>query len=177
MKTCRTCKKARTQDDFYKDRTRPDGLRTQCKSCDNSRRKVQYRNNKEWELHRQSLHNQRADVKEKTRLRRVAVQQADPTAAKAQRKAYYDRHKQQIQLRQADYRLKHPQIINAYSALRTARRKGEAPSLPSGQMCVDCRLKPAVHGHHEDYDKPLEVDWLCTSCHKLRHTRQMPDTF
>lgn len=24
----------------------------------------------------------------------------------------------------------------------------------------------AVYAHHRDYSKPLEVDWLCHSCHK-----------
>lgn len=38
--------------------------------------------------------------------------------------------------------------------------------------CEDCG-KPAdgraLDGHHHDYSKPLEVTWLCRSCHKYEH--------
>ena len=33
--------------------------------------------------------------------------------------------------------------------------------------CVRCGAK--AHGHHENYDKPLEVVWLCPLHHKQRH--------
>jgi ribosomal protein S27AE len=34
--------------------------------------------------------------------------------------------------------------------------------------CVRCGNEK-VHAHHEDYDKPLNVVWLCAPCHKSRH--------
>jgi hypothetical protein len=34
--------------------------------------------------------------------------------------------------------------------------------------CVKCNDAKSL-AHHEDYDKPLDVVWLCQSCHKKRH--------
>ena len=41
---------------------------------------------------------------------------------------------------------------------------------PEPQPCVDCG-KPGEHRHHEDYNKPFEIVWLCESCHHSRHPR------
>lgn len=35
--------------------------------------------------------------------------------------------------------------------------------------CSSCGQTNPLHGHHDDYSKPLEVRWLCSSCHKLFH--------
>jgi len=52
----------------------------------------------------------------------------------------------------------------AHSAVARAIRSGVLIKTP----CVRCGAVK-VEGHHEDYDKPLEVTWLCTPCHKQRH--------
>lgn len=41
--------------------------------------------------------------------------------------------------------------------------------IPKGKLCEDCNKRLAVHKHHEDYNKPLEIKFLCVKCHSLRH--------
>ena len=36
------------------------------------------------------------------------------------------------------------------------------------QPCCKCSSLKSL-AHHEDYDKPLDVVWLCQPCHKQRH--------
>lgn len=36
-------------------------------------------------------------------------------------------------------------------------------------VCSDCSKKCVPEAHHDDYDKPLEVRWLCRRCHSLFH--------
>jgi hypothetical protein len=54
--------------------------------------------------------------------------------------------------------------VLAHSAVARAIRKGELVRQP----CCRCGAEKTV-AHHEDYDKPLEVVWLCQPCHKQRH--------
>lgn len=35
------------------------------------------------------------------------------------------------------------------------------------EVCGD----PKSHGHHEDYSKPLDVQWLCSKHHRAVHTK------
>jgi DNA-binding transcriptional regulator YiaG len=38
--------------------------------------------------------------------------------------------------------------------------------------CEKCNKESKMlHGHHNDYDKPLEVVWLCPTCHAEEHNR------
>ena len=52
----------------------------------------------------------------------------------------------------------------AHSAVSHAIRSGALVRQP----CCRCG-EPKSIAHHEDYDKPLEVVWLCQPCHKQRH--------
>lgn len=54
--------------------------------------------------------------------------------------------------------------IKAHNAVARAVAKGSLIRCP----CVRCGEKKSL-AHHEDYDKPLDVVWLCQPCHKQRH--------
>lgn len=54
--------------------------------------------------------------------------------------------------------------MSAHNKVARAVRKG----LLVRQPCVRCGAIKSL-AHHEDYDKPLEVVWLCQPCHKQRH--------
>jgi hypothetical protein len=52
----------------------------------------------------------------------------------------------------------------AHAAVSKALRHGTLLKEP----CCRCGNERSV-AHHDDYDKPLEVMWLCQPCHKQRH--------
>ena len=39
------------------------------------------------------------------------------------------------------------------------------------KKCEVCKKVKPTQGHHKDYNKPLEVIWLCTSCHANTHAK------
>jgi hypothetical protein len=52
----------------------------------------------------------------------------------------------------------------AHEAVARALKKGTLQK----QDCCRCQ-SPKTIAHHENYDFPLDVVWLCQPCHKQRH--------
>lgn len=59
----------------------------------------------------------------------------------------------------------------AYRLVRNAIKRGE---LVRPSACQRCGCVPAptsdgraaIQAHHHDYDKPLDVEWICAKCHR-----------
>lgn len=63
------------------------------------------------------------------------------------------------------YRAAHPKKYAAHIAARNAVRAGILVPL----CCESCGADESIHAHHDDYEKQLNVRWLCAACHKAWH--------
>ena len=60
---------------------------------------------------------------------------------------------------------RHPERRFAHKAVERALAKGTIQRQPC--HCGDEKS----HAHHDDYDKPLVVRWLCDACHRAEHMK------
>lgn len=58
----------------------------------------------------------------------------------------------------------------AKHAVLRAVRSGRLHRPVDCSRCGDIPRRP-VHGHHPDYSKPLQVEWLCQRCHADEHVK------
>jgi hypothetical protein len=65
------------------------------------------------------------------------------------------------------WRKKFPKRYKAHKVLNAALKSGK---VVKPYKCCKCKVLPLqMEGHHDDYDKPLEVVWLCSCCHRQLH--------
>jgi hypothetical protein len=64
------------------------------------------------------------------------------------------------------YRNENPAKYKAQMAVGNAVRDGR---LEKADRCEQCNSDDSLHGHHDDYAKPLNVRWLCAACHHQWH--------
>lgn len=69
----------------------------------------------------------------------------------------------------ARYRQKYPEKIKAGSCVGYAIKLGK---LVRPDVCEQCDTKCKPEAHHPDYDKPLDVTWMCIKCHKKLHRKE-----
>lgn len=85
-------------------------------------------------------------------------------------RAYYqtDRYKEWMR----EYGKKRYQKDKARNLVRAKTRSYvKTGLLVKPEVCENCQENIRLEAHHTDYDKPLEVMWLCNLCHKQQHGR------
>jgi hypothetical protein len=146
LKACIRCGLIKERTDFGPNKENRDRLQTKCKPC----------------------------LAELARISR----QKNPARGEYNRKYYRDNKERYDALRTTELYLekKRKTQFSAYWKDKTkflARRRVriaiENGSLIRPDKCERCYLPGKIHGHHEDYSKPLEVMWLCEPCHIGRH--------
>lgn len=137
---CGRCKVFRPESEFYQDGKTAAGIASQCKAC-----------HSEGNLRTRNRDNARERNAEHMRRARAA----DPEKFQARERVAASKKRQN-----------HPDRVAARQALNNAVKRGDVVR-PSA--CESCAAPGRVTGHHDDYSKPLQVRWLCHSCHGREH--------
>jgi DNA-directed RNA polymerase subunit RPC12/RpoP len=87
----------------------------------------------------------------------------DRTRYNRSMKEWREANNEKVKTFQRNWRKKNKHKAAAHSAVFMAIKKGELKKLP----CTICGKK--AEAHHPDYNKPLNVIWLCRFHHKAIH--------
>ena len=80
---------------------------------------------------------------------------------------YRDRHKSRFQSYLNKYPARHAVRIQTNKAI-------EKGLLTRASHCESCNATGKIEAHHDDYNKMLDVRWLCIPCHKDWHNHHTP---
>jgi len=152
LKRCISCKVEKALSEFYAHPQMKDGHAGRCKEC--SRRGIA-----------ESRRNRIEDVREYDRKRGSLPHRL--AAIKAYQKSEVG--KAAAKRAKERWEIRHREKRRAQWALSNAVRDGR---LVRAKYCERCSDTKRIEGHHPDYSKPLEVQWLCDPCHKAVHKEE-----
>ena len=142
-KHCWKCQLTKPTLEFYTNKSNKDGYDGMCKECAILTSKERYDANKQKERDRK---------KEYYLNNRDVIRQRQKETNKERAKIWYDANREKHLARAR---------VNYYI------KKG---TLVKPDTCEDCGENTKdLEGHHEDYKKQLEVNWICKNCHEKRH--------
>ena len=167
-KTCSRCWQEKSIDEFYRAKKNGKLLNSYivwCKSCLRENGRI-YRESKEGKRH--AAEYRKSDARKEVLARyNVSEKRKEVT----RRYMQTDKYLAQVEKRESDPMW--PKIKNARYAARRAMLDGR---IPRGE-CEYLHLGNC-HGrmemHHGNYDKPLEVRWLCSRHHKFVNKKTLP---
>ncbi len=164
MKRCYRCKETMSIDSFSNDRSRKDGKSGRCRKCDTTVKANYRKRNSD----KSKAYNGEYCLENANKLRKNKAEQRENNNEKYKKldREWYSRHRERELLRKRNYRNSNPEKINAYDLLAQAIRLGK---ISKPDRCSSCKTVGQILGHHEDYNKPLDVIWLCSKCHMRLH--------
>jgi hypothetical protein len=148
-KTCFKCRRVKPISEFYVHSQMADGHLGKCKDCT----KLDVADRVEVKKHDPvwiAMERERCRIKSADARKRGVRWKTDPETSKRWRQR--NRNKQ------------HAHNVAAY-AVKTGR-------IQKAEICTCCGLKVnRLHKHHPDYSRPLDIVWLCSSCHGMQHRK------
>ena len=185
MRKCRKCGETKSLEEFdkRKERIRAGGYTWRCKKCINEKRnenrskKQEYYTKKvaEWreknrERYNENHRNYRLKTKEERKklyLYKIAKEYREQDSLYEKKKAKWQEidWKKYINI----YRLTEKENHDSRVKLGRAIVNG---ILERKKICEICKIDKSYEAHHHDYSKPLEVIWLCRTCHYELHNQE-----
>ena len=142
--TCKVCGETKNATEYYASN------KSKCKECVKSEVRENRRKNAEHYKEYDRLRYQN-DPKVRERHKRYNATDAGRKSMQKARKKWLDQN---------------PEKRAAHQLLNNRIRDGK---IKKPDTCQECGAGGRIHGHHEDYARPLDVEWLCADCHAKRH--------
>ena len=155
IKTCKKCGKKKELSQFYKHSEMKDGCLNICISCKRLYA-LEYRKKNKVKVIEYDRKRGRLELRRQSYERYIErLKLNDPNKYKSMRekalKKYNEKSKRKKTAR-----------AKVYEAIRLGL-------LIRPELCAVCGKKGKIDAHHKDYNKPLEVIWLCKTCHGKEH--------
>ena len=142
FRACSICGETKNLDAFIANRGCRGGRTNECKAC--------------------------AIPRMREAARRYRERWHDVFLARARKKQARMREASRAEYNAKARRLYRTERVQARIKLRIAIRAGR---IVRPGACESCSVPCAPHGHHRDYSKPYEVEWLCSGCHGAEHRK------
>lgn len=147
-KRCSRCGEDKPLEDFNRDRSREDGRQRYCRACARA-----------WAEENRDRRSKLA--------RRWYIENRERKLEMAKRWERENRERRAELSRRS--REKHPDKVRARTALMHAVQGGKVVKPERCENCGKHAAGRGLHGHHKDYSRPLDVEWLCVECHAAAH--------
>jgi hypothetical protein len=144
-KVCRICCERKPLTEFGPQKREKDGLTSECRACC---REIQ----KRWRI------KQGERLVERKRQYRKLNPEKCLQKLTAEQAARY-------RFQKAQWCRDNPEKTKAHRLVKTALRRGV---LIRPAKCGKCGAGGRIEASHDDYSRPLDIEWLCCSCHKIK---------
>lgn len=168
---CSKCQETKNIEEFSKDKRNHAGRSYECYEC-HRKRNQEYYKRMPGEVYQRKLQRReeygkihRVELNKRTRERKAG----NPEKTKETAKRYREAHKEEMRQYSDKWREKNWKKVLAQSKVQDHLNRGNIVKPSECPICKSADYR--IEAHHNDYDKPLEVMWLCQKCHMAIHQR------
>lgn len=178
MRICRRCKEEKDDKEFGRLKSSKDGVNPRCRRCccesvKNSTPSPESIEKKKKYVAEWQKRNREKRLEQSRDWYARNLDKARAMSLEATKKYFKtERGKKLRRERGEKWKKENPEKALTQSRFKDAVRYGK---IIRPNQCENCKEICVPHGHHEDYDKPYDVVWLCEICHFYLHHK--PDIY